>query len=117
MNITKDHPERDGATTDIATDSRTSLKYLVYEDERLSVYVHGGAQPESTVDEITTFTVEIGRGNFVTTIGPFGWHDLAQMIHFAIFPLGGDRTTMTADEAAMPRYLVDGKTTTTEECL
>ncbi len=91
-------------------EGETDIATLVYEDERLSVYA-------ATDDEVTTFTVETGRGNFVTTIGPFGWHDLAQMIHFAIFPLGGDRTTMTADEAAMPRYLVDGKTTTTEECL
>ena len=81
---------------------RSNLTTLIYEDAKVKVF----SDPDERVGEEKFRFVWGGEGNFLTTtIGPVTWEDLVEMVHFAVYPLGGERTTTPADVAGLPRYL------------
>ena len=83
---------------------------LIYEDAEVRVFSDpDDADLYEPIGEEKFRFVWGGEGNFQTTLGPVAWKDLVAMVHFAVYPLGGDRTPTSADVAGMPRYLAEAK--------
>ena len=88
----------------------TGMMKLIYEDAEVRVVSDPDAADlyEPIGEEKFRFMWG-GGGNFQPTLGPVAWKDLVAMVHFAVYPLGGERTTTPADVAGMPRYLAEAQ--------
>ena len=78
----------------------------IYEDAKVRVFSDpDDADLHEPIGEEKFRFVWGGEGRFQTNLGPVTWKDLVEMVHFAVYPLGGERTTTPADIAGLPRYL------------